>query len=640
VRISRLLVFLVLLLAVLANVAWARFVLTGGGRANVLTILSVGCDQTNFTALQPNATVCNIQVTMSAGSFIGSYAISGTDAGTNFLLMGSAVTQIAGTGTAAGTYTHLTITVTQASATNSPQSFSPTLVGSAPSGVFDNGNAPWPFYNKVPAINYDLGGQGHGYNVPSPSPFCTSGSGPYRSDEVNFKPSTFDGTIAYQLGCSSSPTSYSYQINISAGGGGPYTCTLQTADTSSGGSWQISIDGAKVATVPTSNTGSFTSFGATTSGVFNATLGNHTMTLAWASGDTAYGGSGDLLTWQCQAAGSSSAPAQAVAAGFSTLAADFDFSTATYAVTSNWLDCSGTNASYTWHLETQYGTPCNAFFQTTDPLDGSTVLDMQWLPSFGTATTLDADSVLPALFTVPSQVLDFGHFYVEYQARLDVDPYQGMLAGPYLWGTNYITNPNAYGTLELDLGEMDNFNNGGGGNATPGGAGANWGYHQVGNFNGESYDGMWICHTLGNCNQGGGGIPGTLALPPGYDYKVYHIYGMLFTSNGTNEYVCYYLDNIFQSCQYLPPLGDGTNYAADRHFLKLALINTGNFVSNTINFYLKHYRVWSCSNWNVGLPSPPYTNATAAYQCTNSTLFQAGGAGPSGVGDNLEYYHP
>src|ERR1700730_17424147 len=76
-------------------------------------------------------------------------------------------------------------------------------------------------------------------------------------------------------------------------------------------------------------------------------------------------------------------PAEAVAAGFTTLAANYDFSQPFYATQSNWLDCTGalTGASVpsaTWHWGNpglRPSLPCN-INQATDPVTGQPVLDI------------------------------------------------------------------------------------------------------------------------------------------------------------------------------------------------------------------------------------------------------------------------
>ena len=77
-------------------------------------------------------------------------------------------------------------------------------------------------------------------------------------------------------------------------------------------------------------------------------------------------------------AGGPGAPAVAQAAGFTTLAANFDFSQPAYATQSNWMDCSQTNNAVTWHNFFP-SNACN-FFQVTDPATGDTVMRNQWLP--------------------------------------------------------------------------------------------------------------------------------------------------------------------------------------------------------------------------------------------------------------------
>lgn len=164
--------------------------------------------------------------------------------------------------------------------------------------VFDNFGVPQSFFSQTPATTYDVGGQGIAYNVPSPGctgAGCSAAAAAYRSDAVNFKSSTFGSGIAFQLGFNLAPVSYNYTINISTPG--PYSITLWVGSSSAGGSWNILIDHQTVGQVTTPNTGSYSTLVAATSPAFNATLGSHILTLAWASGDS-QGSAGDLAAWR------------------------------------------------------------------------------------------------------------------------------------------------------------------------------------------------------------------------------------------------------------------------------------------------------------------------------------------------------
>src|SRR5690348_16001070 len=68
-------------------------------------------------------------------------------------------------------------------------------------------------------------------------------------------------------------------------------------------------------------------------------------------------------------------PAPAVAAGFTTLTLNADFSTPFYANKANWLDCGGATSPQWYKQWVAFGSngvaaPCSAILQETDPLTG------------------------------------------------------------------------------------------------------------------------------------------------------------------------------------------------------------------------------------------------------------------------------
>lgn len=211
-------------------------------------------------------------------------------------------------------------------------------------GVFDNGGVAWSFIAQVPAVNYDTGGQGVAFNAPvPPGQACDSTELTYRSDCVNFKPNG-SGSPAYLLGFSASGTYYKYSINVSRSV--PSSINMSLADASTGGSWTVQLDGATVATVTTPNTGSYSAFATAQSTLFTPTIGDHTLELLCNGGD-AFGGCGDFLNWQGVIASGVTPPAPAAAAGFTTLAIDYDFTQSNpWSNTNNWLRChDGTGAA-------------------------------------------------------------------------------------------------------------------------------------------------------------------------------------------------------------------------------------------------------------------------------------------------------
>jgi hypothetical protein len=236
-------------------------------------------------------------------------------------------------------------------------------------------------------------------------------------------------------------------------------------------------------------------------------------------------------------------------------------------------------------------------------------MDFKYLPSYYNHgfnyITLDT------INKTPNAQLDFGNAYYEFVYRVDTNTNWNSTGGNaqaagWTWTTNNIYN--GTGQFEIDMGEIANF---GGPGAI---AASNY------NFGGPNPT-YWAC-------------PG--AAPPSgcptYTTTAYHTYGMLLTSNGTNQAVCQWVDNNLSSCQNMTPPSGGNNYTADRHFLKMWIgVQNAASISGTVNLYIKSARVWSCANWNDGSQgSPPYTNPNAAAQCNGSNLFNSGG---------LTYYH-
>ena len=79
------------------------------------------------------------------------------------------------------------------------------------------------------------------------------------------------------------------------------------------------------------------------------------------------------------------APPGAVAAGFTTLAANYDF---TQPMPAGWLGCSPDDGqTHQWYQQPNNTFPCN-IAQTTDPSTGGSVLNIQWLPSYGNGASL------------------------------------------------------------------------------------------------------------------------------------------------------------------------------------------------------------------------------------------------------------
>jgi hypothetical protein len=274
------------------------------------------------------------------------------------------------------------------------------MLGTPFSGSF--GATPLQFLTQNPAIDYNRGGAGIAYNVPAPGCVgvaCGASAAAYRPDDVNFKSSTFTG-IPFQIGFSASPNSFNYNINIS--GPGPYIMTLWLADSSPGGSWGVLIDGAKVGSVVTPNTGDHSTFQAVSSGAFSTTQGTHVLTLAWASGDTQFGGAGDIVAWQGGVVSTTSIacdrgppyvlqtgagytngiPTAANAAGMNHCVINIAPGDPQFATLANWIDACGASSPVMYAVAESgigNGAQCNQFSIIND--GGVQVLNEHWEPA-------------------------------------------------------------------------------------------------------------------------------------------------------------------------------------------------------------------------------------------------------------------
>ena len=286
-------------------------------------------------------------------------------------------------------------------------------------------------------------------------------------------------------------------------------------------------------------------------------------------------------------------PAAAQAAGFTTLAANYDFSQPFYATQSNWLDCGANNDSLPWHVGnpgislTEF--PCN-INQRADPVTGDTVMDFQYLTSYnsygqtGQFNTIGAQTINNGTGTV---TVSFPNFYVEAAYRVG-PPYCGShnAGGPngvWSWGT--------VGPLEMDFTELWTSDCGYGD-----AAGAN-------HANNSPLPG-YASYQPNN-------------LPPGWIQTAYHRYGTLLTSDGsTSAKACFFVDDILQS----PACGEANftpGQYASRNYLIASATNLTPPLPQNIDLYIKYIRVWSCASWATG-------------HCDGSTLFDNG---------SLRYWH-
>jgi hypothetical protein len=271
------------------------------------------------------------------------------------------------------------------------------------------------------------------------------------------------------------------------------------------------------------------------------------------------------------------APDGALAAGFTTLAANYDFSQALYATQSNWLDCNGTNDSLPWHsgipgLGPNSQVACN-ILQRTDPSTGDKVMHLQYLASYGSG--IGSGQIRTMGMQTKNQHngdlnVSFNNFYIESVYRIaatNSDNASGQLDGPVgVWVWN---DGSRGGSFEVDINEL---------------------YADRGGY-----------ANAGVLNHGGG--RGTFYqsyepnnLPPGYSETEYHKYAALVTSDGsTHSYACSFVDDIQQgNCIDLNIAGTDPTMFKTKAWLILSLENHSVRPSANYDLYVKSLKVWAC----------------------------------------------
>ena len=480
-----------------------------------------------------------------------------------------------------------------------------------PETVFDNSHSPWQFTGLVPAIGYDNGGSGVGYNSLSQNPSCSANGSGYRADYIvgNFKSSTLsppNPAIPYQI-CT--VVGDWYQYTISSSGAGPFNLTLYTVNPNGGANWAVSIDGTQVATVVAQGNGiGFTTVLPATSGQFALAPGNHLLRLTALSGDPINGLPGDLVQWQGGTQASiacalgpnyaGSVPAAAAAAGFNTCAANFDFTNPFFATLSNWLDCAGAATPILWNSPGAgggVGWDCSAYSIVND---GGTNALLMRIPS-GTVgiraavlNTVNDSHLAGQLFP---QTL-----YIEYGFRMASQD-QSVCTVSLCDAMQFFHYPMYYPGANVPWWE--------------------WDYTEVytGTHNGLA-DGATVSHD----NSVSGGFNSFLAeynatgvkLNSNFntvlvaDQTVYHNYAIRVVSDGAGSLDgsvpghvawCFYLDGAQKACNE----GTYTNNAGslqDATVLREVIayqnvIPAGLTLSGNQDIYVAYYRVWECSGW-------------------------------------------
>lgn len=461
-------------------------------------------------------------------------------------------------------------------------------------------SGPQPFFRQNAAVNYDFGGQGVGYKVPSPSCVgntCAAGAAAYRADSINFKSSSFGSGFNFQLGFNVSPNVYNYTISITQPG--PYVVTLWVGSSSAGGSWNVLIDNNIVGNVTTPNTGSYSVLTASTSSQFTATLGTHTMTLAWGSGD-GFGAAGDIVAWQGSVP-SSQVPPPAAAAGLSTQVLNADFSQPSYANLANWLDgCGGPTTgvrwAYTLYLDgnrTHGQPPCSRIDQEIDSSIGKNVLHFQarngdssypsdpngqnginlsWPQAAGAqgTVTIGIEMYVKILFKLSSASL----------TQTPVPPHIGSNAY-YVMNFFGVSNTGPATWIEPDFLEVIANSN----------TGSGWIYGD-GTIEFSPGD----CFSLQNCL-------GLFSSPPSgltVDETAYHTIGSLLTSDGTQFAKCYYLDGEDAAHKlgcWKFTARTPSDLTAVNQTITLGIGQTD--LVNNVDLYVQNVQVWMCANWQT-----------------------------------------
>jgi hypothetical protein len=310
-----------------------------------------------------------------------------------------------------------------------------------------------------------------------------------------------------------------------------------------------------------------------------------------------------------------SVPAGAQAAGFTTLAANYDFSTTAYAdPNTNWLDCNNNDPTKVWHKGSPgvYGINCN-IHQVVDSLDGSTVMRISLLLSdncAGSGLAFPSCSVSMETRNESNRFnvnAEYPNMYFETVARIENTFNNGQgFAGPSgaVWSWSDDANAGLSTGTEIDDVEFQSDSGGYANDGSP-----NW----AGGSGPPSITG-WTSYAPNNAN-----------IPGGWSPTAYHKYGFLETSDGSSDIrICWFIDDVLQSCLSVPSVQSFE--FVQRHFLVMTVYGTdGSGKPQGVDrlFDTKYIRIWSCPSWSS-------TNGSSSGTCNGTTLFNSGG---------LAYWH-
>jgi hypothetical protein len=267
-------------------------------------------------------------------------------------------------------------------------------------------------------------------------------------------------------------------------------------------------------------------------------------------------------------------PAPAAAAGFTTLAANYDFTTSFYATQSNWLGCDpNSSATKQWYLGQWFFTkfpPCN-INQVFDAAAGSDVIRFTWLPEYFATTQPNNHGMYISMLSHDNdRVTDYPYSYIEFTARITPAVDKSYFA---LWTYSQVGAQDGNGANEYDIVEI----------------------FGICDFCAKAGVFQW---------DAGGTVTETFSgLPGGFDTTVYHKYAMRIKRTGNTIEMCSYIDDILQgSCRNLP--NPTTRQLNQRSIL---IIGNGtccgegesNNTAVRTDLFVKNIRMWSCATWQT-----------------------------------------
>jgi hypothetical protein len=266
---------------------------------------------------------------------------------------------------------------------------------------------------------------------------------------------------------------------------------------------------------------------------------------------------------------------------------------------SNWLDCTGNDATKFWHGAYWTPLPCNAGL-AVDPATGQNSL---FVKDLGSYAALQANPNAVVILTAASGgtlTMSWPQgAYTEAAYRIDTTYSAGL---PHNGPTGLFWWQQSPCVIDFQIGELYGYLNG-----FASADSANWcppGGGREGQYTWQSW--------------------GPNSLPGGWSPTAIHIYGALRTTNGVDSYMeCGYVDDILQIG---PGNGCFDNYpssnpdiAAARSFM---IVSSGGDLGNGPNvdttLWIPWMRVWTCADGATG-------------QCNGTTLAQPGGG--------LQYWH-